>query len=105
MNKNEKSWMPFNSIFNGNEEKRNIAKNSKKTKPILSEEQIENIENKIIEAFTEQIPVTIIHYKKYEFIKSVGIITKINSVKKTITLNDKETIYFINIVNIFIKNT
>lgn len=93
------NWRSFNAVFNGNEEKKKLEIN-KKDKPILSEEQIEIIENKIIEAFTEQIKVTIIHYKKYDFYKSNGIITNINTVKKTITLNNNETIYFMNIVKI-----
>lgn len=104
MNQNSSHWMPFNSLFNGNEEKEKITVINKK-KPVLSEEQIEAIENKIIEAFTEQVPVIIIHFYKYDFIKSTGIITKIDSIKKTITLNHNEIIYFINIIKIFIKNT
>ncbi len=104
MKQNSSQWMPFNSLFNGNEEKDKIVVINKK-KPILSEEQIEAIENKIIEAFTEQVPVIIIHFHKYDFIESIGIITKIDSIKKTITLNHNEIIYFINIIKIFIKNT
>ena len=65
MERNSK-WMPFNSIINGNEEKEKLSV-VKKVKPILSEEQIEIIENIIIEAFTEQVPVEIIHYKKYNY--------------------------------------
>ena len=64
MERNSK-WMPFNSIINGNEEKEKLSV-VKKVKPTLSEEQIEIIENIIIEAFTEQVPVEIIHYKKYK---------------------------------------
>ena len=104
MKQNSSQWMPFNSLFNGNEEKDKIVVINKK-KPILSEEQIEAIENKIIEAFTEQVPVEIIHYKKYNYISSKGIITKINSVRKTITLNNDEILYFANIIKILIKNT
>ena len=63
MKQNSSQWMPFNSLFNGNEEKDKIVVINKK-KPILSEEQIEAIENKIIEAFTEQVPVIIIHFHK-----------------------------------------
>ena len=47
MNQNSSHWMPFNSLFNGNEEKDKIVVINKK-KPVLSEEQIEAIENKII---------------------------------------------------------
>lgn len=103
MERNSK-WMPFNSIINGNEEKEKLSV-VKKVKPILSEEQIEIIESFIIEAFTEQVPVEIIHYKKYNYISSKGIITKINSIRKTITLNNNEILYFANIIKILIKNT
>ena len=72
MNQNSSHWMPFNSLFNGNEEKEKITVINKK-KPVLSEEQIEAIENKIIEAFTEQVPVIIIHFHKYDFIKYLEI--------------------------------
>lgn len=101
---NQNKWMPFNSLFNGNEEKKKLGDNFKKNKPILSDEQLEGIENKIIEAFTEQIPVTIIHFKKYDYMETNGFITKINSVKKNITIDNNETIYFINIIDILIKN-
>ena len=47
MKQNSSQWMPFNSLFNGNEEKDKIVVINKK-KPILSEEQIEAIENKKI---------------------------------------------------------
>ena len=39
MKQNSSQWMPFNSLFNGNEEKDKIVVINKK-KPILSEEQI-----------------------------------------------------------------
>ena len=97
-------WMPFNSLFDGNQEKEkmNIFKFDK---PVLSDEQITLIENTIIEAYTESVPVVVTHYQKYNFIKSEGLITKIDSIKKNITLNNKDIIYFVNIIEIFIKNT
>lgn len=99
-------WAPFNSVINGNEVIKEIQEEkSRKEKPTLSEDQIEEIETTILEVFNNQSVVDVIFYKNNHFYKITGIITNVDTVQKKITINNKNSYYFSNIIKIIIKNT
>jgi len=100
------SWAPFNSVINSHDitnEIINVGERIKK--PEYTEEQIEELEYKIIDAYNTQENIVIKYYKNYKENIISGIITKIDSIKKTIILNNNTNIYFFNILDISQKNT
>lgn len=99
-------WAPFNSVINGKEVLEEIKfEKSKVTKPILSEEQIRELEEKIIETYSGNILISIYFYKNGCIDILSGRITKLDPVNKIIIIDNKAKIYFNNIINILEKNT
>lgn len=92
-------WAPFNSVVNSRYLVSEIEKEkSKIVKPTLSEEQIEEIENNILESLINQTPLL---FKIYQggFIKEVdGTVIKIDTIKKKITLDNHKYLYFREII-------
>ncbi len=99
-------WAPFNSVINGSQVIKEIKfEKSKINKPILSEEQIANLEEKIITAYAGNSVIKLYFYKNEHINIIDGKITKLDSVNKKIIINNKTSIYFNNIIDILIKNT
>lgn len=93
-------WEPFNSVINSNTLiKELLTKKDIQEKPILSEDQINIIENKIFESFTNHIKVNLFIYLNNKIIKLKGFVNNINSTNKYITFNNTH-IYFNQIINI-----
>ena len=93
-------WAPFNSVMNGKKIIREINKEkSKINKPTLSEDQIEFINEKIFEAYTNHLKVNLYIYKNENIEKLVGFVNNINIAKKYITFNTNY-IYFNQILKI-----
>lgn len=99
-------WAPFASVINGSVLLKEIKEEkSRIIKPTLSDDQIEFLENKIIESFTGEIPVTIYFYRYEHIYKIEGIITKINKATKEIIINNQKNLFFSNIIRIIEKNS
>lgn len=93
-------WAPFNSVISGNKIVKEILENYKKQdKPILSEDQIIFLNEKIFEAYTNHIKVNLFIYKNEHVIKLIGFVNNINETKKYITFNNTH-IYFNQILKI-----
>ena len=94
------SWAPFNSVIN-NYDIINDVKNRETfiNKPNYTEEQLEELESKILESYTSQNTITVEYYQNNKSIPIVGIISKIDPVYKRIYINNKY-LYFYNIINI-----
>ena len=92
-------WLPFNSIINGKEVVNSIEKEKEKIiKPTLSEEQIQNIEELILESMINEVPLTFKIYKG-GFIKEInGTVINIDSIKEKIFLSDHKYLYFREII-------
>lgn len=98
-------WAPFNSVINGSEVIKEIQnEKSRKEKPVLSEDQLAELERTLLEAFHNQSVVEVIFYKNNRFNKITGIITKVDTTQKKITINNKNSYYFSNIIKIIVKN-
>ncbi len=91
-------WAPFNSVINGNDVKKVLNdKKNKINKPNLSDEQIEEIENCVVNAYSNKTNITLLYYYSSKLIKISGIIKKLDPINKRILINDKY-LYFNNIV-------
>ena len=92
-------WAPFNSVINSKYLVFEIEKEKNKiVKPTLSEEQLEVIENNILESLINQTPLL---FKIYQggFIKELkGIVIKVDTVKKSILLDNHKNLYFREII-------
>lgn len=93
-------WQPFNSVISSKSIVRTLtAEKAKISKPILSEEEIKQLEEKIIDAYYCQSNVTL-HYYKNGYIQELkGMIKKIDHVSKMIYLNSS-SIFFQQIISI-----
>lgn len=82
-------WAPFNSLFNDKKIKNEVDyKKDKITKPILSNDQIEYLNEKIFDAYTNHYKVNLYIYKNESIVKLTGFINNINIDRKTITFNN-----------------
>ncbi len=103
MNKDRgmKKWMPFNSLMNGRLIVNSlIIEKGKIEKPMISEEEQKELEEKIIEAYYCQSIVIITYYKDGFLRKVKSSIKKIDSVYKTIYLSNELKLLFKQICNI-----
>lgn len=92
-------WAPFYSVLSESEINTTVENKEIYSKPDLSEEQIMELENIIIEAYNHKSLIELTIYDNKKFIKSQGIITKLDSIHKAIYLN-KKMIQFNNIIKI-----
>ena len=93
-------WAPFNSVINDTKIKNEIIKKqSKINKPMLSEDQIIVLNDKIFEAYTNHIKVNIFIFNSNTITKLTGFINSINTSKIYIIFN-KSHIFFNQIIKI-----
>jgi len=93
-------WQPFESVISSSVIAREIREEkSKIQKPILSEEQKIIIENNILEAFYENVPISILYFKDNHLYKKKNKIIKIYPTNKKIIFDDYSYLYFNQIVN------
>ncbi len=87
-------WMPFNSVVNSKAVLSSIIKEKERiNKPIMSEDEIEIIEKRIIDAFYMQTTINITYYKEGYTYKYVGKIKKIDSSSKLIYLSNLRLLF------------
>ncbi len=93
-------WAPFNSLINDKKLTNEIIKrNNQIAKPVLSEDQINDLNEKIFEAYINHIKVNIYIYKNHSILNLNGFINNIDTLKKYITFNSIH-IYFSQILKI-----
>lgn len=94
-------WAPFNAVESGNVmvndvlSKRNIVK-----MPILSDDQINDLEHKIIESYNNGSIITILYFKGGKYYKKRGIIGNIEVNQAKIILKDGFCVFFSQIIEI-----
>lgn len=93
-------WQPFNSVISSQKIITDILKEKNKiTRPVLSNENIKEIEDKLIDSYYCQTTINI-HYYTAGIIKTIKAkIKKIDYVSKIIYLNNLK-IYFKQILSI-----
>lgn len=94
-------WLPFNSVINNKSVINSLIKEKTKIKkPIISEEEINTLEEKIIEAYYTQNLLDITYYKNGYLLKTKGKIKKIDQVYKLIYLDNNLSLLFNQIIEI-----
>ena len=100
-NRGMKKWAPFNSLVNTNKMKKDISKSKNVIKmPILSEDQLEKIENTIKEAYYDKDYIYIEYYFNNAIINKKCKIKFIDYNKKQIILSDNTILFHKQIVNV-----
>lgn len=96
-----KKWAPFNSLTNTNKMKHDLNKQKISIKmPILSEDQLEKIDNNIKEAYYNKDIINIEYYLNGAIINKKGKIKLIDYNKKQIILSDNTKLYYKQIINV-----
>ncbi len=94
-------WQPFESLVSSKQVINNLVwEKSKIAKPILSEEEIAILEEKIIDAYYSKETIMLSYYQN-GFIKKIkGKIIKIDHIYKMIYLSSHLKIFFNQIIDI-----
>ena len=96
-----KKWAPFDSLTNTKKMKHELSmKKIKIEKPILSEDQLASIEEKIVEAFFNKDVIKIHYYYNNNILIRQEKIKAIDKNKKQIILSDNTKILFKQITNV-----
>lgn len=95
------NWQPFDSLVSSQKMINSIVNEKAKiNKPILSSDQLNQLNDLIIEYFYEQINIIIKYYKNNNIYKTAGIIIDLNQSNKTITLNTNVKLHISQILQI-----
>lgn len=94
-------WAPFEALSGQYEyiEELLIGK-LKKAKPILSEDEFEVMNRNLIEAFENNIEISLKYYKNGFFYTTYGYIKKVDYIYKQIILSTKESFFASDIISI-----
>ena len=97
-----KKWAPFSSLI---EQKdflnHELKKKEKITKPVVSNEQAENI-NEILSTYNGQ-KLKITYFENSEIKELISVIKQIDVLNKRLVLPNRKTVHFKNLVNIEIE--
>lgn len=87
-------WLPFDSCFSSKKTLCEIeAKKRRRTLPLLSEDQINDINQKIKQSYLLKLEILIVYFWDGNLYEINGIIDKIDLENKNIIINNK-IIYF-----------
>ena len=94
-------WAPFNSVTPSKELINRLDKEKQKiNKPILSEEQLETLQNNLFEAYNNELESIIKYYKNGIIFKEKAKIKVLDLSHNRIILNTNRIIYFNQIIKI-----
>lgn len=93
-------WEPFASVVTPQQVVEEIQSNkNKKNKPVLTEDELEKLNQQLFECFSSSISAQITFYENYDFNTINGTIKKIDMTRKAILINNK-VIYASQIISI-----
>ena len=94
-------WAPFDSVISSKKVIRDIENSKHKiVKPILSEDELNNIESIILDSYHNKDEIEIKYFYNGKYYKIKNIISKIDNIKKIIVLDNNKKIYFNQIVSV-----
>ena len=100
-NRNEIKWAPFESLFQTNEIVQELErKRTIHEKPVLSEDELEEIEKNVLFSYHTHSHITVLYYYQGVNYQKSCIITAIDSNK--IFFQDHSSLYFEQILKILI---
>lgn len=98
-------WAPFDSLVGYHSMLQEMkARLKKRTKPILSEDDLETLNRNLQNAYEHNLEIECRYYKKGYFITTFATIVRLDFVYKRIILSTKETIAAENILSITLQN-
>lgn len=93
-------WEPFNSVIPSSKVINKVIKEKNKIeKPVLSEEQLKTIEQKLIDSYNSNEKISVSYFQNGYIFNEKGTIKKIDYINKKVYL-DYKYIYFSQITNI-----
>jgi len=94
-------WQPFNSVAPSKEIINKLDREKQKIdKPILSEEQLDIIQNNLFEAYNNELETIIKYYKNGIIFNEQSKIKVLDLSRNRIILNNNKIIYFNQIIKI-----
>lgn len=95
-------WNPFNAVASGTYMINDVLREKNKIHmPVLSEDQKNELQAKMLDAFNTQETIKVKYYKDGNIYVKEGKITNIEPNKQKIVLNFSFTIFFSQIVEFF----
>ncbi|MGN1371845.1 MAG: YolD-like family protein [Candidatus Coprovivens sp.] len=95
-------WNPFNALTSGEYMINDILKEKNKVKmPILSDDQKQELQERMFEAFNNQEVIKIKYYKDGNIYIKDGKITNIDKNNRKIIINHTDYLFFSQIINFF----
>ena len=86
-NRSKAKWAPFNAVAPGEEMIKEVLKRKNIVKmPILSDDQITEIENKLINSYNNQIKINIKYFRGGRYYLREGIVDNIDVLGRKIVL-------------------
>lgn len=103
MNKESSNkWLPFNAVADGGSMIRHVLKEKSKVKmPILSEDQQNDLQERMITAFNNQDTINIKYFTNGNIYIISGKITNIDVFSSKIVVNHEKKVYFSQIIEFF----
>ena len=95
-------WNPFNAVASGSSMVYDVLKEKNKVSmPVLSDDQMNELQEKIMTAFNNQSLVKIKYFRNGRYYINDGIITNIDVLGHKIVLNGDFSIFFSQIIGIY----
>ncbi len=99
-NRSNIKWQPFESVISTQSMLNNVLKEKNKiAMPILSEDQYNNLQNKIFTSYHNKDVVTIKYYKAGRLYKIKGSVTNIDQNNQKIIINNHFSLFFSQIID------
>ncbi len=100
-NRGEIRWAPFQSILNVNDTMEELERKRNKTsKPILSTDELEQLERKILNAFHTRSFIEVTYYYQGIIYKKKGVISHISQNDFKVYFIDHTSLYFEQLLNV-----
>lgn len=95
-------WNPFNAVASGEYMINDVLEEKNKERmPVLSDDQKEEIQNRMFEAFNNQEVINVKYFKNGKFYVKEGKITNIDQNTHKIVVNEEFSVYFSQIIEFF----
>lgn len=94
-------WQPFNAVVSGNSIINSVmAKKNKKDMPILSDDQLNNIQEKIFYSWETKDKIMVVYFKNGNYYKNQGYVIDIKINQKKIVFDNGLNLFFSQIIKI-----
>ena len=101
MDRGKAKWAPFNAVAPGAEMIQEVLERKNKVKmPILSEDQLNEIERKLVKSFNNQAKINVKYFRNGRYYMREGIVTNIDEIGRKIALNEQYWLFFSQIIEI-----